>query len=67
MPTESVFTKFGGGSGGGILNSGFNNSTHSGINRPYMSQRNWVNAKGGYCALFWDGRLELRSDCLSPS
>jgi len=24
-------------------------------NRPYMIQRNWVNAKGGYCALFWDG------------
>jgi len=22
-------------------------------NRPYMIQRNWVNAKGGYCALKW--------------
>jgi hypothetical protein len=23
-------------------------------NRPYMIQQNWVNAKGGYCALKWD-------------
>jgi hypothetical protein len=23
-------------------------------NRPYLIQRNWVNAKGGYCALKWD-------------
>jgi hypothetical protein len=25
-------------------------------NRPYMIQQNWVNAKGGYCALLWDGQ-----------
>jgi hypothetical protein len=24
-------------------------------NRPYLIQQNWVNAKGGYCALRWDG------------